>query len=223
MFRWIFKQILKVMGWEPMPKEDVEKMKNTNRTVCVFSHTSYWDFWIMIFYILSDPNLFGYLNVLVKPQPFKYAGSILRKIGCIPATKVDDKKGGAVERIVKEFDDKPFGSLFLISPKGSILRREWRSGYYHIARALNAELMVVGLDYEKKNVYVSDKISSEQEEPIVREFLFKELANIVPLVTDQEVVEVRPHDPSKVTVTTLDTKTLFRIGFCFSILLWLLI
>lgn len=154
----------------------------------------------MLLYILSSPELLGNFNVLIKPQPFKYAGRLLRKIGGIPATKVDDKNGGSVKRIAKELEKKPEGSVLLISPKGSIVKREWRTGYYYLAKELGVPLMTVGLDFEKKCVYASQRISSDLPEPEVREFLQKELANIVPLVSDQEVVEIRSHDPSKVGV-----------------------
>jgi hypothetical protein len=86
--------------------------------------------------------------------------------------------------------------LFLISPKGTIVKREWRSGYYHVARELDANLRVAGLDYEHKRVVVSDEISSKEEEPVVREFLLENLSQIVPLYPEQEVVQIRPHRKS---------------------------
>ena len=195
---WIFKFVLNCMGWEPMSKEMTDHLKNSRYTVCVFSHTSYWDFYVMAMYFLATPSMIGYSNVLIKPQPFKYAGWILRKLGGIPATKVEAKNGGSVGKVVEELKKKPFGSFLLISPKGTIEKKQWRSGYYHIAKALDAPLMTVGLDFERKSVYLSDRISSSEEEPEVREFLMNALVNVVPLNPEQEVVTVRSHDPKKI-------------------------
>lgn len=201
MLSWIFKFVLYCMGWQPLNKEILAIIKNSRQTVCVFSHTSYWDFWIMLLYMFAHPSLWSSLNVVVKPQPFEYAGPLLRKLGCIPGTKVADKNGGSVQTIVDNLKKKPFGSILIISPKGTIMKREWRTGYYHIARALSAPLMAIGLDFEKKNVFVSERISSSFSEPEVREFLFEELGKVVPLIPEREIMKIRNHDSSKVGVT----------------------
>lgn len=188
--------ILLIMGWSLLNKDVFTQITKYDRTILVFSHTSYADFYILILYLLAYPDRLHHVRTLIKPQPFEYAGPILRKLGAIPATKLEDKNGGAVNRIVdtlKEHDK----FIFLISPKGTIINRPWRSGYYHIAKELNSYLMVAGLDYEKKCVSVSKEISSTQEEPIVREFLQEHLKTIVPLFPEEEVVTIRPHNNTK--------------------------
>lgn len=197
---YIFKIILNRMGWTLMSDEIIAHMKNSKYTICVFSHTSYWDFYLMVMYLLAHPSFSKSVNVLIKPQPFKYAGWILRRFGGIPVTRVEDKNGGSVEKIAAEIKKKPFGSILLISPKGTIVKNEWRSGYYRIAKALDAPLIAGGLDFEKKCVYVSDRISPSKEEHEVKEFLYKELGNIVPLVPDQEVMKIRDHNPNEIGV-----------------------
>src|SRR3990170_669356 len=96
------KFILFSMGWSLPSKEVLHKMNKHKRTVAVFSHTSYADFYIMILYLMACPEHLRYIKTLVKPQPFAYAGYLLRKMGGIPATKVDERNGGAIPRIVKE-------------------------------------------------------------------------------------------------------------------------
>jgi hypothetical protein len=197
---WIFSLILYLMGWNPIGQKTIDHIKANKNTICVFSHTSYWDFYIMAIYFLANPSMLGYFNVLIKPEPFRYAGWILRKLGGIPATKVTEKNGGSSSKIAEHLSEKPFGSVLLICPKGSIVKKPWRSGYYHIAQALNAPILACGLDYETKTVYASERIDSSLEEEKIREFLFKELTTIVPKNVDQEIVEIRQHDPSKVNV-----------------------
>ena len=210
LFWWIFmihmslmsRIILFSMGWSLLNNSIYNELIKYDRTVLIFSHTSYADFYILILYILTYPNL-RHVRTLIKPQPFKYAGNILTKLGAIPSTKLEDKNGGAVSRIISELkQDEKF--IFLISPKGTIMKKEWRSGYYHIAKDLDAELRVIGLDYEKKQVYMSPQISHRQNESIVRQQLFQELKKIVPLVPESEVVEIRPHDPTKRTIINMD-------------------
>jgi 1-acyl-sn-glycerol-3-phosphate acyltransferase len=131
----------------------------------------------MILYKLSYPNELNHVRTLVKPQPFEYAGWFLRKIGAIPSTRIEEKKGGAVTRIVNELKETP-QCLFLISPKGTIIKSEWRSGYFVIAKELDAELIA---------------ISHNKGESVVKEYLQTQLSNIVPLFPDDEIVPIREH------------------------------
>jgi hypothetical protein len=188
----IFRCILWCLGWQLMPPETLNYLAKWDRIVVVFSHTSYIDFYIMILYMLAYPRELKFVKILVKPQPFKYAGWLLRKFGAIPATRVDSNQGGAVARIVEELqkDDR---TLFLISPKGTIVRREWRSGYYHIAKALKAPLMASGLDYEHRTIVISDVVSFEEPESVVKDHLYERLGQIVPLFPCEEVVTIRSH------------------------------
>jgi len=128
----------------------------------------------------------------MKPQPFEYAGWLLRRFGAVPATRVDEKNGGAVSRIVHDLKqwDK---CMLLISPKGTIVKQEWRSGYYHIAKQLDAHLLVVGLDYEHKYPNASEPILLQETESDVKDLLFNDLKKIVPLFPEDEIVPIRYH------------------------------
>lgn len=209
---YVAKCVLFSMGWHFPERAMFNKLFKYNRSVVVFSHTSYADFCILILYLLAYPSDFKYLRTLVKPQPFEYMGWILRKLGAIPATKVDEKNGGSVSRIVEELKTEE-KSVFLISPKGTIVKREWRSGYYHIAKELDVYLMVAGLDYEKKCTFVSDEIWHDEGEPAVKEFLMEQLKEIVPLFPEDEVVEIRKHDENKRGM--VNWWRMSSVGLCF--------
>lgn len=196
---WIFKAILYTLGWNLIDLDVLARLTKNNRSVIVFSHTSYIDFYILLMYLLAYPIELVPVRMLVKPDPFFYMGWILRHFGAIPATRVEDKNGGAVVRIVEELKQSP-ACYFLISPKGTIVKREWRSGYYHIAQLLQAPLLVAGLDYEKKCVSVSTDISYDTCEDTIESFLKKQLESIVPLYPEDEVVSIRKHNISKRTV-----------------------
>ena len=189
----IAKNILFTIGWSQMSEETLNRISKHDRAVLVFSHTSYCDFYIMLLYMMAYPHQLNCVKTLVKPQPFAYAGFILRRLGAIPSTKITDKNGGAVDRIVNELSQSN-RFLFMISPKGTIIHGQWRSGYYIIANKLKTNLMVTGLDYEKKSVYISESITSEEPENVVKEFLCKQMGLIVPLFPEYEVVSIREHD-----------------------------
>jgi len=166
------------------------------RAVVIFSHTSYIDFVILVIYFFAYPQYFARVFTLVKPQPFLYTGYMLRHYRCIAATSVANKNGGSIQTIIDRLKYEPEW-CFLLSPKGTILNRPWRSGYYHIAKELNATLMVTGFDYETKEIVLRGIVSPDDEEPIVRNNLEIELKEIVPLFPEGEVVTIRPHDSSK--------------------------
>ncbi|MCJ7636569.1 MAG: hypothetical protein MUO21_03685, partial [Nitrososphaeraceae archaeon] len=165
-------------------------------------HTTYVDFYILLLYLCAYQKELGHLKTLIKPQPFRYAGRFLRWLGGISATSINDKNGGAVDRIVNELSrfDK-FG--FLISPKGTIVKSQWRSGYYSIAKQLNLKykiyFIVAGADYEKKCIIASKQVLFDSDETIIREKLQKKLSKIVPLVPSDEIVPIRKHNPNKVS------------------------
>ena len=186
------KTVLICMGWSLPGSKVFKRINKYDRVVGVFSHTSYADFYIMVLYKLAYLDKLQRVRTLVKPQPFEYAGWFLRSIGAIPSTKIEEKKGGAVSRIVNELKENK-QCLFLISPKGTIVKAEWRSGYFAIAKELDAELMVMGFDYEKKCVVASKQISHKQGEEAVKEFLQNRLKNIVPLFPEDEIVPIRDH------------------------------
>lgn len=196
----VAKAILFSLGWSLIDNNLFTQLTKYDREVLVFSHTSYADFYILILYLLAYPRRLHRVRTLIKPQPFEYAGTLLRWLGAIPSTRIEDKDGGAVKRIITELMALDC-CIFLISPKGSIVKKNWRSGYFHIAKALNAMIMVAGLDYEKKRVVVSDAYSCEDyDETTVQPILKAQLSKIVPLFPEGEVVPIRDHNPNKRTV-----------------------
>jgi 1-acyl-sn-glycerol-3-phosphate acyltransferase len=199
---WLSQAILYSMGWSLLDSAILNRVMKYRRVVLVFSHTSYADFYLMILYLLAYPRELKYMRTLVKPQPFEYMGWLLRKLGAIPATKYDEKNGGATPRIVSELKSND-ECIFLISPKGTIVRREWHSGYYYIAKELDARLMAAGLDYEEKRVVISGDISTDEDEPVVKEYLYKELGEIVPLFPEDEIMPIRNHSEQKRGVLNL--------------------
>lgn len=215
----VARAILLIIGWSLLSDDIFQQLNEHQRTVLVFSHTSYMDFYILTLYLIAYPTQLGHVRTMVKPQPFAYAGWLLRRFGAIPATALGDKQGGGTVRVVAELRSQDRW-VFLISPKGTIVKQDWRSGYYYIAKEFGAHFIVAGADYEKKCIIISKAIAFNQckspplklsqsqtslsdealdkrNEEVVRKLLQEELKQIVPLYPDDEVVPIRDHDSNK--------------------------
>jgi 1-acyl-sn-glycerol-3-phosphate acyltransferase len=213
--------ILFVMGWLGPDESFWLQLRKYPQSVVIFSHTSYADFYLMILYLLKYPEALDYLRVIIKPQPFAYAGWLLRGLGGIPATPVEEKNGRSTDGIINELRAQGNFAL-LICPKGTIVKREWRSGYLVIAREFQAPIMVAGLDYEKKQPVISEAISSKVSDETIVSFAREQLATIVPLFPEEEVVTIREHDPKKRGILDLPWFTLCLVYFLCLLTFWLL-
>lgn len=209
---FVARLLLWCLGWQPMNEAVGRRLKTFGRSVLVFSHTSYADFYIMLLYKFAYWDELPPIRVVMKPQPFQYAGWLLRNLGAIPAGEVGKKGSNSTSFITKQLDTEK-NWAFLISPKGTIDRADWRTGYYYIAKELQLPLTVVGLDYEIKDIWLSSTVchvkqpsGSELEEPIIRRILQTELSQIVPLFPADEVVPIRTHDGSKVNMMSSNRK-----------------
>lgn len=184
------RSMLYLMGWEPLSEQNIMRLTEYERSVYIFSHTSYFDFYIFILYRLAYPEYLDNLFTLVKPQPFRYAGWLLNRVGAIPASRLEDKGSGGVQRIVDILNEKK-SFKFMLSPKGTIVRREWRSGYFQIAKLTNSVIRVVGLDYADHNVLISKACDvNDYNLESLQEVLQNTISKIVPLHPEQEVVPI---------------------------------
>lgn len=214
----IAKSIILFLGWHLFNEEVSEKFNKYKRTVMIFSHTSYFDFFVFVIYLLAYPQQLNRVRTLVKPQPFEYAGYFLRLLGAIPSTRIQDKNGGAINRIISELKLLD-NFVFLISPKGTIIKAPWKKGYYHITKELSAELMVIGFDYELKQIRVLNNYSfKEYTEDKLVELLKEDISKIVPLYPECEVVKIRKHN--ELNRGVIDITPMFTLSCILSCLCW---
>jgi len=142
---------LMVSGWHLPERQIITKLHSRKRLILVFPHTSYWDFFITFFYMMAVPAIRPYLYTVVAARFFDHFGWPLRAIGCIPATRRDVKGQGFVDATAKFLLAQP-ESRVLISPEGTILHAEWRTGYYHLGKAIGADVVMAGVDFEAKRL-----------------------------------------------------------------------
>jgi hypothetical protein len=205
--------LLFIIGWKSLSIKTYRRLTKHKQSVVIFSHTSYADICILGLYMMCYPNRNHCVKTLVMPQLFSYL-PFLKYFGAIPATKLEDSKCGAVQRICETLNKLP-QFIFLISPKGSISRKPWRSGYYHITHQLQTNLIVAGLDYERKEVYISKTIKyQEYTQEQVETQLKSHLSEIVPLYPEREIMNIRTYDQQKLSI--INSK---HCLLCFSVII----
>lgn len=177
-------------------------MENHKNLVCVSSHTSIWDGFIIVLYIFREkvPTL-GAAKYELFWGPF---GHILRYIGFIPIYW--DKKTDTTNQIV-EFIEKNNAqnnrNIFLgIFPEGSRWKDRWRSGFWFIARKLKCKILTIGLDYEKRYIVPYSIIMPTDDVNNDINVVKEQLYPFIPLYPENTDVETRYDDKRKLYVTT---------------------
>jgi len=142
MKRWIARTILYLAGW----KLDPCKPPHENCVLIAAPHTSNWDFPMMLIY----SNAFGIkIKWMGKDTifvgPFGY---ILKILGGIPIVR--EKNTNLVKQMIELFARSE--KLMLVVPaEGSRgLKKNWKSGFYHIAHGADVPVLPTFLDYGKK-------------------------------------------------------------------------
>ncbi len=135
--------ILRLMGWKIT---SVIPPGTKKCVIAVAPHTSYWDFVIgrLAYWLLGVKASF-----LIKKEVFRFpVKGLLMHMGGIP---VDRGRGNRmIEQVVAQFDKSE--SLFIvITPEGTRKPvRQWKKGYYYIARQAQVPIALGYLDYAKK-------------------------------------------------------------------------
>lgn len=181
LFSHLFSNIvLTVTGWQPLRPNTISQ----GRHVLVYPHTTRFDYLLVLLLKQAYPDAFGSKmhivmseryswlipakNIVSAPDPYvrwytsrgySYSGALARCwLKSIFRMKLerDEIRSNFVSEIVESFKDKD-NFCILISPTGSVdLTASWRSGFWHIARGLNANVLVGGLDYVDKVARVTE-------------------------------------------------------------------
>ncbi len=196
--------LLESIGWSFPSEEDLERFTKpeAKRMIIVISHTTYWDFILLLLIKMSDERMKEHLYIAMKPQPFRWFGWFLRPLGCIPATRKEDSGEGFVDKTSKRFQGEKV--RLVVSPEGTMKASPWKSGYYHLVKGMKSSIMVSGLDYERKTIYLGPihpwKEIRKWSKDKLEKTLQTEMGNVVPLYPDQSYTPIlRPYCPEKIS------------------------
>lgn len=189
---------LDLIGWRPVEKDIIDTFKGHDKIVLLFPHTSGFDTIIALLYSMYDKYVKLYkdrFRFIVYEGVYNYPlfHPAFKYLNAIPVPR-SGGNSGSLDRIFEHLDqlDK---FVLLISPKGSCDRRDWRTGWYNIAKRYDATVAVIGPDYDKQQLCMSgsiykigDKTYEEAEKDL--QPLFRD---IVPHNVSGEIVDIRPH------------------------------
>jgi 1-acyl-sn-glycerol-3-phosphate acyltransferase len=156
--RSLWKLYLKLEGWKAI-NEFPNHLKKA--VILVAPHTYWKDFLIAIGFRSVLKIKHG--KYLGKAELFKGPfGFIFKWLG---GTGVDRfSKHGVVNQVVEKFNNAE--NLFIaLSPEGTRKKVDkLRTGFYYIAKKANVPIVMVGLDYSKKELSVSEPFCTSDNE-----------------------------------------------------------
>lgn len=134
----------------------------TEPCIIVSGHTSYWDAFV---YFLFRISTYGE-NIYVLGQP-KLSKWYLRPISLflniIYAPPSENKNNNSLKEIVKIFSSKSSSKnapkMLFLSPKGTCIKKEWRSGYYYIAKELNYNIYPLCMDFTNRKLVLGTPVN----------------------------------------------------------------
>lgn len=115
-------------------------------------HTSWVDFPIAILARMASGIMINYIG---KDSLFKGPfGFLFKALGGAPVDR--SKNNNLVDAIVDVFNSKEEFRLGL-SPEGTRKKVDkWKTGFYYIAKGANVPVVMAGLDFENKQIKISD-------------------------------------------------------------------
>lgn len=153
--------VLYVLGYNTRIPNLSDRFRKAPRSILIFSHTSYWDFFFFILYYFAEPDFGQRVRVVMSAYYYRLCPWLLSRFGVIPAPSHSQQVASNRERVgfvqaTSEALRKQSQFILMISPEGTILSAPWKSGYYALAKELQCPIIVGGLDYEKKSIYLSE-------------------------------------------------------------------
>lgn len=148
----ITKFLFKWHGWEiigdPTPPE-------VFRCVFVFSpHTTNWDFYFGVMCLMS---LGVPVKVAIKKFWTRFPFSlIIKPLGGVGINRIKNKDGTGNNQVdmLAELYERYDQIALIITPEGSrSLRKEWKTGFYHIAKKAKVPIVAFSGDYNIQKVW----------------------------------------------------------------------
>jgi len=151
--RWLARFIyFKILGWKIVGNTNMSINTVKKAVVIAVPHTSWIDFPLGI---LVRTAIGVKINFIAKKELFVFpVGWIFRMLGGTPIDR--HTKENKVEAIAKLFEEKDAFKLAL-APEGTRKKVEkWRTGFYYIAKTANVPIIMISLDFGKKQNKISE-------------------------------------------------------------------
>ncbi len=150
LYRWFCMAFLAVGGW----KVAGDWPQHRKAVVVAAPHTSNWDgIWMLAAAGRYRITLRWMGKKSLTEGPF---GWFVKWAGCVP---IDRSKSNDVVQAMADAFAASEGLLLAVPPEGTRgLVREWKSGFYHIARKAGLPIVFAVMDYGRKTIRISGEI-----------------------------------------------------------------
>jgi len=147
LFRWACRLLLFVGRWRIVG----DWPPHTKMVVIAAPHTSNWDgIWMLATAGCYRIRLRWMGKKSLTEGPF---GWFVKWAGCVP---IDRSKSNDVVQAMAEAFAEADTMLLAVPPEGTrAMTREWKSGFYHIARLAGVPIMMAVMDYRTRTVRIS--------------------------------------------------------------------
>ncbi|MEM1320073.1 MAG: 1-acyl-sn-glycerol-3-phosphate acyltransferase [Bacteroidota bacterium] len=166
MLKWLAKFILRLSGWKM--NEDVPA--EAQRSVMIAApHTTNWDGYYtrMAFFTIGIPVKIAIKDFWTK-FPFGLLVVPFGGLGIDRSPKDPNKPRKSQAEQMAAFFKKYDRIALVIAPEGTrTLRKQWKTGFYNVAKMANVPITFGYLDYEKKEagvggpLYLSDDMEAD--------------------------------------------------------------
>lgn len=180
-----------VFGWSDIDPTTIP----SEPSMFLVSHSSYWD--ILVVWLFSFTPGFRNVYSIAKPQ-FRewYYWPVRSQMNFIYAPRLEERGTGSIDVIYSQFEAiQETSKHILLSPKGTIQKRPWRSGYYYLAKKAGLKIYPLLINYSYRTISIGDPVDPTRVElQEATESLQKQLGTL--RVIAMENAEYEIHDPS---------------------------
>ena len=208
-FEWIGCSILFLMGWHHPPDHVFGSIRSRKRNqILLLQHTSYWDFPIAVFYIMAQ-GLTSRVKYIVNneiKEKYWFILPLFKLTGCIFVPPVETKNQGTTQGVIDAINADPTeNKIIFLGPNGSVkgsTQPDWRTGWYYIAKGIQADVGTSGLNYHPlvRSAQVGEKWYSPSDTPLedLVTLLKLDVSKIYPKFPQESSVPVTYKYPSNI-------------------------
>ncbi len=182
--RFLCKLILYIFGWQTYIDTDIlNRLRCSPRLVLVYPHTTRWDFLFMLLYMFQHPDITRRVKFLINESLYNtpLIHYVFKYLGGIPAPSIHNRHSAGTTLDIAQKLDVYKSYIFVISPKGTCEKREWKSGYYYIGKESKSGFIAAGFNYATHRPEAGSVLNDKYDIREVRESLLSSLQYITPL------------------------------------------
>lgn len=143
------RSILSLIGWNRMDRHEISRLHLVSKPrILLIKHSSYFDYIFSVLYIWSEgiSDKFSTIMSRFVVDKWPWAKPFFDFTNVVLVKKKEDGVDNTISQLTEQYKNRPVN--IMIAPSGTVnLQDEWKSGWWYLAKALDAEIGVIGVDY----------------------------------------------------------------------------